>query len=226
MRKNTPPDASILKGLLDRSRDVIYRLELIPGRKYVYISPSVKAISGYSDEDYYSDSFLFFRLIPGEDREAALKIPQINETGVITHRIRNREGEIRWIERNETYLKDSGGRTYAIEGLIRDITPLKQAGEEIRRREELYREIVEHQNELVVKVDTQGRFLYVSPSYCKLFGKTEKDLKGKKFVLPVLPGAESPDSSGLAVAGLAGYSYPGRNRAGCGHIGCRAGHHG
>ncbi|MCC7550006.1 MAG: PAS domain S-box protein, partial [Methanobacterium sp.] len=42
--------------------------------------------------------------------------------------------------------------------------------------------LVEDQTDLVVKVDTKGRLLFVSPSYCEMFGKTEEELLGKKFM--------------------------------------------
>ncbi|SMC20316.1 PAS domain S-box-containing protein [Desulfacinum hydrothermale DSM 13146] len=51
-----------------------------------------------------------------------------------------------------------------------------------REDEDKYRLLVEHQTDLVVKVDREGRFLYVSPSYCDLFGQKEEDLLGRSFV--------------------------------------------
>ena len=48
--------------------------------------------------------------------------------------------------------------------------------------EEKYRLLVEHQTDLVVKVDTTGRFLYVSPAYCRTFGKSEDELLGQAFM--------------------------------------------
>lgn len=47
--------------------------------------------------------------------------------------------------------------------------------------EEKYRMLIENQTDLVVKVDNDGKFLYASPSYCKTFGKTEKELTGNTF---------------------------------------------
>ena len=47
--------------------------------------------------------------------------------------------------------------------------------------EEHYRLIVENQTDLVVKIDNNGIFKFVSPSYCKLFGKSKSELLGKSF---------------------------------------------
>jgi PAS domain S-box-containing protein len=49
-------------------------------------------------------------------------------------------------------------------------------------REDKYRLLVEHQTDLVVKVDAQGRFLYASPSYCRVFGRSEEQLLGTAFM--------------------------------------------
>jgi len=52
-------------------------------------------------------------------------------------------------------------------------------------KEEFYKTIVENQNALVVKFDNKKRLVFVSPQYCKMFGKTEKELVGKTF-LPLI----------------------------------------
>ncbi len=45
-----------------------------------------------------------------------------------------------------------------------------------------YRLLVENQTDMVVKVNPEGDFLYVSPSYCKIFGMKENELLGKQFL--------------------------------------------
>ncbi|MDJ0879534.1 MAG: PAS domain S-box protein, partial [Halieaceae bacterium] len=53
---------------------------------------------------------------------------------------------------------------------------------DIEKREDEYRLLVENQTDLVVKVNTEGEFQYVSPSYCEMFGMSEEQLLGKAFM--------------------------------------------
>jgi PAS domain S-box-containing protein len=60
-----------------------------------------------------------------------------------------------------------------------------QATEALRHREEKYRLLVENQTDLVIKIDTEGKFLFASPSYCEMFGRGEEELLGEQ-TLPVV----------------------------------------
>lgn len=74
-----------------------------------------------------------------------------------------------------------------IGGILRDITDIYEANKKIHESEEKYRLLIENQTDLLVKVNINGEFLFVSPSYCKMFGKSEKELLGKKFIPLVHP---------------------------------------
>jgi len=58
----------------------------------------------------------------------------------------------------------------------------KRLIQSLKESEEQYRMLVTHQSDLVVKVDAANKLKYVSPSYCRLFSKTEEDLLGKNFM--------------------------------------------
>ncbi len=90
------------------------------------------------------------------------------------------------------YLASSGNRAddimaltglilVAMLALVLRALLLRQAA--LRDSQAKYRLLVENQNDLVVQYGPEGRFLYVSPSYCQVFGKTEEELLGSD-VLP------------------------------------------
>jgi len=45
-----------------------------------------------------------------------------------------------------------------------------------------YRLMVEHVTDLVVKITPAGHYLFVSPSYCRLFGKRADEMLGRRFL--------------------------------------------
>jgi len=63
-----------------------------------------------------------------------------------------------------------------------EITDQKLAEQALMESEAKYRLLVENQTDLVVKIDREGRFEFVSPSYCELFGLREEDLLGRSFM--------------------------------------------
>ncbi|RME04609.1 MAG: PAS domain S-box protein, partial [Bacteroidetes bacterium] len=48
----------------------------------------------------------------------------------------------------------------------------------LRESEERYRHIIGHASDLIVQVDRQGTYQFVSPSYCQLFGKSIDEVLG------------------------------------------------
>lgn len=106
----------------------------------------------------------------------------------------------RWISPRMYPIKDHEGNVQNIVLTYEDITERKEAEEELikhrdrleeiiaerteelRESEEKYRLLLDNQTDLVVKVDLAGRFLFVSPSYCRVFGKTEDELIGNAFM--------------------------------------------
>ncbi len=59
----------------------------------------------------------------------------------------------------------------------------RQLGESERK----YRTLVDHQSDMVVQIDPEGRFLFVNPRYCELFGKAREELVGHTFLPLVHP---------------------------------------
>ena len=61
--------------------------------------------------------------------------------------------------------------------VLADITERRQTDEIVREQEEFFRMIAEHTDDLIAVLDLEGRRIYNSPSYARLFGETGR-LKG------------------------------------------------
>lgn len=116
-----------------------------------------------------------FRGLPGFQPEDSLSV--FMASGI------KQDGEIILVLVAESGL--AGLINSTIPGMFRNI--LEYSNLIYRNEDSDYRFLLENQNELVVKVDATGKFLFVSPTYCKLFGMTEQELLGNNFVPLIHP---------------------------------------
>jgi len=73
----------------------------------------------------------------------------------------------------------------------------KHAEQKLRQSEANYRLLVENQTDMVVKIDLDSHFLFVSPSSCKVLGKTEEELLGQTFMSLVHEEDREPSSKAM-----------------------------
>jgi len=79
-------------------------------------------------------------------------------------------------------LHDSFGNLVGAIETVRDETEYKMALEAFRESEEKYRLLLENQTELVVKINSNGNFLFANQTYCDLFGKSDSELVGSHYL--------------------------------------------
>jgi PAS domain S-box-containing protein len=107
--------------------------------------PTCIAVTGYSEEEFAANPYLWFTMILSEDRERvknhAALILSGNDPGEIEHRIWRKDGAMRWVVNTPVPQRDSSGAVIAYDGLIRDITKRKRAEEEKAKFEALNRQL-------------------------------------------------------------------------------------
>ena len=96
-------------------------------------------------------------------------------------------GGRRWVESRVRPIFDQLGQRIGRMTLAHDIDPRKQAEAELRAMEERYRLIAENTDDLVVLLDEQTCFLYVSPSVRHLLGLEPVALLGQPGFARVHP---------------------------------------
>ena len=166
---------------------------------FTYVSPQIRTLLGYDPSEMIGLN-AFDLMDPGEAERVHEHFDPVAEKYLPFNNLininRHKDGREVVIESSGTPVFDEEGLFRGYRGIDRDITARKNAEEEQRKSEEIYRLLVENQNELVVKVDAEGRFLFVSPTYCKTFGKSEEELLGKHF----LPLVHEEDQASTAKA--------------------------
>lgn len=129
-----------------------------------YHSPKCVEITGYSVEEYSENHHLWWQMVYEEDREKVNEFAQRKgETdGILTveHRIRTKDGEIRWISNTTTISRNEDGEIIRETGFVEDITHRKNVEEELNRyRRNLEKMVMDRTKELNRALDLKGEFL-------------------------------------------------------------------
>jgi len=138
-----------------------------------YISPSVKNLLGYSQEEAQRNFREF--LTDAEINKNALANSELSLKGIkqppFRSEVYHRDGSTRIFYNTEIPVLDEAGKVTAVEGLSRDITEELKSEEELRLQEELFRLLVETIEEVFWIFDLKSdKLLYISPKYEKVYG--------------------------------------------------------
>jgi PAS domain S-box-containing protein len=172
---------NILKTIIDSTTEAIFAKDR--DGKYLFINEAgakmlgstVENIIGRTDKDIIPD-------------DIAREFQKTDEYVIWSGQVYEREEKGIIDDKYYTFLthkspwKDNSGIIIGLIGVSSDITKRKQTEIRLKESEFKYRLLVENQTDLVVKLDKKGNFTYVSPSYCKVFGKEECELLGQSFL--------------------------------------------
>jgi PAS domain S-box-containing protein len=161
--------------------DVITITRLADGR-YIEVNDYFCNLTGYSREETLGRTpFDLHLFVNPQDRQRLVDaVARDGEVQDLELQYRKKDGVVIDTLLSARRLNLAGED--CLVAVTRNITEHKEADRALRASEEKYRLLVEHQSDLVVKVDLEGRFLFASPSYCEIFGKTEKELLGHRFM--------------------------------------------
>ncbi|MGE5810284.1 MAG: PAS domain S-box protein, partial [Ignavibacteria bacterium] len=141
---------------------------------------------GHSRSEIIGNSSMALNMfVNPDDREKAVQLLKNNgSVNDFELKIKAKNGEERTALLSLEFLKISGEQS--ILTILQDITERREAEQKLKISEQHYREVVETQQELLVRVDMEGRFTFVNEAYCKKFGFKKEDLIGKSTFKPLV----------------------------------------
>jgi PAS domain S-box-containing protein len=148
-----------------------------------YASASVERVLGYSPEEFVVGRIAPRYLAHPDDREAAEHafIQLLEQPGsllVAERRLRHKNGSWQWVEVTATNLLHEPGVT-AIVFNIRDIEARKHAEEALKKSEEEWRELFEHNPAMYFLIDPDGTVMTVNAFGAAQLGYTVAELVGR-----------------------------------------------
>jgi len=188
-----------LRLYLDSSPDAIYINDA--DGTLLYGNAAAERLTGHSREKLVGKTFLEAGLLAPESVPKALEVGQANLKGTPSgpdeFEIMNKAGNRIPVEIC-TYPIAQGDSLEVI-GIARDITERKRASEELQKREEQFRALIENASDLTVTIGADGTVLYESPSVARLLGYNPEERMGKSAFEHVhpddLPGVEQAFAS-------------------------------
>ena len=137
-------------------------------------------IFGYTRAEAYGRS-LAELIIPPEHGARVEQLFREGAKPIVNQRVEvpaiHRAGSTFPVEMTVTPIRVGGSQIYT--AFLHDISERKRGQEELRRKEEYFRALIEKASDLITILDIQGMFRYESPAVYELFGYEGEELRGR-----------------------------------------------
>jgi PAS domain S-box-containing protein len=162
--------------------DILYVHDLVHQRN-IYTNKNLPKLLGYSLRELKAmgDSFVM-NIVHPDDLSKVYQWTKEPEGFVheMELRVRTKSGNYCWIYTRDTPFRwDKEGNVTQIIGVAQDITSRKSFMSQVHESEESYRQLFDTVSEAIYIQSTDGKFVDVNKSACKLFGYTKEEIVGQ-----------------------------------------------
>ena len=159
---------------------------------FFFANPAAADIFGVAHGDLVGRNLLEFLTSEQQDtvREQTEKRKAGEESSYELEIIRP-DGEKRGIIATVTPRFDADGGYDGAFGVFRDITEQRRMQQQLRESERKYRELLEHANSVILRMDTDGNVTYFNEYAEEFFGYPEEEILGENVVGTIVPETET-----------------------------------
>lgn len=180
--------------LVNSSHVVVYVYDL-KKRKQVYANKALERILGYSLEEFRDPGLdIIGELMHPADAKRMFEYIQNSvmqlkdgEAAEFEYRMKHKEGHYCWFKSHDCIFKrDENGVPLEILGSAIDITDLKTAQDELKRKSDYLKTVIEASPMSIFDLDTEGRVVSIwNKASEEIFGWKPEEVFGKE--LPIVP---------------------------------------
>ncbi len=194
LNENLRVDNEKYRQLLENLNEVLYKLDR--NGTVTFISENVEKIGGYLPENVIGRPFTDF--VHPEDLadRAGMFLAILSGEDIVTkYRLLTRGGQAVWIRTNARPIFQ-GGEITGVQGILVDISDLKQAEATLRQSERKFRDIFDNSGEMILIHDANGLIREANAVTCQALGYTRDEIL--QLTLADLVSPEDPDKTGRA----------------------------
>ncbi|MHC1783856.1 MAG: PAS domain S-box protein [Anaerolineaceae bacterium] len=170
--------------LTEKIKDVVWIYD-VDAERFTFVSPSIQRLRGYNVEEILSQPIT--ESILERDREKLLAILKertetfkaggISSEDFFTYEMEQpcKDGSTLWTELIISFYLSPDNGHIEIRGVTHDISERKAAEESLRRKDQLYKAIIENAPDGIAMISVEGKFVFVSPAARKMFGYSEDE---------------------------------------------------
>lgn len=171
---------------------IIYRCKYDENLTFQFISEKCEQIFGYKQDDLINNKNVSFSsIIYDEDKEWVFKEIQKSIEGKsvfqLRFRIKNKQGDLRWVGIQGFISKNEKDEVIGIEGFLFDITDQVKSEEELDIQKEYFKQLFENAPIGIVILDKNDKILRVNKAFEELFLFTEDEVKGFSINQLIVP---------------------------------------
>ncbi|MHA2244698.1 MAG: PAS domain S-box protein [Candidatus Hodarchaeales archaeon] len=154
---------------------------------FLFVSPQALDILGYHPEEVIGKSG--FEFIHPDDQETSMEIiaKALENQYILNfeYRARHKKGHYIWFSASGRMVGEDPDIKLVM--MIKDISYLKQTEDELQQSEERFRELIGNLSDIVVELDSEGNFVFISSQVYEIFGYKPEEVIGRsgfEFIHP------------------------------------------
>lgn len=165
------------KLITENSNDIVSLMDL--SANYTFISPSIKEIMGYDQEEVVGKNVMDFLHpddIPAIMAQMQESLKQRIKSTTMTFRYRHKNGHFRWLQVNGGVILNEEEQPIYFRANKVDVTEKLANEQKLREQEEKYKLVSENSGDVIGLHKINADFVFISPSCFQLVGYTEEEL--------------------------------------------------
>ena len=153
-----------------------------PDDRFIYVSPSVTRITGYTAKEFYADTSLRLNIVHPDDRKNLIghqhRRLADGQLSSLEFRIITKTGDERWINHGCQKVYAEDGKYLGVRGSNRDITDRKQAESALAESQRRLKTILDSAP-IGIGSSKDRRFGFFNRKMQEMFGYTAKELENQ-----------------------------------------------